>query len=118
MHKNDVGRHGEEIAVRHLVQHGFDIVGRNIHMRIGEIDIVAKRQDVYHFVEVKTRLGDSFERAGFSLTHKKLKHLKMAVEAYMKKYELFDCDISVDFVAIDIGANGEISIDWNYNISI
>ena len=53
--RGDVGRHGEEIAVSYLVENGYRILGRNITFKVGEIDIVAEKDDVLCFVEVRTR---------------------------------------------------------------
>lgn len=49
-----VGQIGEEIAVKHLVKQGFEILDRNYRKKYGEIDIVAKKDGILHFVEVKT----------------------------------------------------------------
>jgi Holliday junction resolvase-like predicted endonuclease len=50
----DVGKIGEDTAARFLVKQGFMIVERNYWKKYGEIDIVAKKKGVIHFVEVKT----------------------------------------------------------------
>ena len=49
----DIGREGEEIALRHLKQLGFAIVETNYRYgRNGEIDIIAKDGEVLVFCEV------------------------------------------------------------------
>lgn len=118
MKNQEIGRHGEAIVVSYLRAKGYQIIDQNCHMRIGEIDIVAKRDDTYHFVEVKTRLNEAYDGALSSLTARKIKHFKNAVLAYQKKYCLFDYDISLDFAAVDIEESGEIHVDWHDNISI
>lgn len=50
----NVGKKGEEIAVKHLVKLGFKIIDRNYRQKLGEIDIVAEKNKIIHFVEVKT----------------------------------------------------------------
>lgn len=52
--KKIVGNLGEDIAARFLKEKGFEIVVRNYRKKFGEIDIVAKRTRMVHFVEVKT----------------------------------------------------------------
>lgn len=49
------GRAGEEFAARTLEKLGYRILARNVHSPYGEIDLVAQRDDVICFVEVKTR---------------------------------------------------------------
>jgi len=53
MDKQITGRTGEDLAVRFLIERGFKIVERNYRKKWGEIDIVAEKDDVLHFVEVK-----------------------------------------------------------------
>jgi putative endonuclease len=53
--KDVVGRHGEELAARHLEAAGLQIVARNWRCRAGELDIVARDGPVLVFAEVKTR---------------------------------------------------------------
>ena len=58
--KDAVGRHGEELAARHLEAAGLQILVRNWRCREGELDIVARDGDVLVFVEVKTRSSLAF----------------------------------------------------------
>ncbi len=48
------GQAGEERAARFLKRKGFKILGRNIRLGRGELDIVACNHDLLLFVEVKT----------------------------------------------------------------
>ena len=56
----DIGRAGEELASMLLLQRGYHILARNFACRLGEIDIIAEKEGVLHFVEVKTRLTDTY----------------------------------------------------------
>jgi|SRR3989338_4883860 len=49
-----IGELGEDIACRWLGKKGFTIIDRNYTKKWGEIDIVAERRGVTHFVEVKS----------------------------------------------------------------
>ncbi|MDR6865994.1 putative endonuclease [Microbacterium resistens] len=53
--KDDLGRAGEQRAVRHLTRQGYRILDRNWRCEHGELDIVAVRGRVLAVVEVKTR---------------------------------------------------------------
>lgn len=59
--KQVVGNLGEEIASRFLINKGFEIVDRNYRKKFGEIDIVAKKEEIIHFVEVKTVSRDNLK---------------------------------------------------------
>jgi len=49
-----IGEKGEDIAVMFLVKHGFSVIERNYTKKCGEVDIVAQKDSILHFVEVKT----------------------------------------------------------------
>ncbi|MFA4890184.1 MAG: YraN family protein [Candidatus Paceibacterota bacterium] len=52
--KQKVGEIGEDVACTFLEKHGYDIIDRNYRKKWGELDIVAKKDGVLHFVEVKS----------------------------------------------------------------
>jgi putative endonuclease len=52
-----LGALGEELAARHLVARGYEIVDRNFRTRYGELDLVAVGERSLVFCEVKTRRG-------------------------------------------------------------
>ena len=56
--KQNVGNVGENIACRFLEKRGFRIVERNYRKKWGEIDIIAEKDNILHFVEVKTNRAD------------------------------------------------------------
>jgi Holliday junction resolvase-like predicted endonuclease len=51
----DKGKWGEELAASYLRHKGYQIVFHNFHSKYGELDIVAKKNNLLVFVEVKTR---------------------------------------------------------------
>ena len=53
-----IGKYGEEIAKNFLIKNGFEIIETNYrYSRIAEIDIIASKNDILHFVEVKNFLA-------------------------------------------------------------
>ena len=58
--RKEVGAIGENVAAEYLKRHGFSIRDRNYVKKTGELDIIAKKEDTLHFVEVKTILTDRF----------------------------------------------------------
>lgn len=52
--KQKTGEIGENVAVKHFVKHFFEILDRNYRKKWGEIDMVAKKGNILHFIEVKT----------------------------------------------------------------
>jgi putative endonuclease len=57
---NDLGKWGEELAAGWLTEQGFLVRHRNWRYRRGEIDIIATRGEVYHFIEIKCSIGNTF----------------------------------------------------------
>ena len=52
--KQIIGRLGEDIAKKYLENKGFTIICLNYRKKCGEIDIIAKKGEITHFIEVKT----------------------------------------------------------------
>ena len=63
MNRAERGRAAEDAAAALLEAHGYRIVGRNVRLPGGEIDIVARDGDTVVFVEVKARASASFGSA-------------------------------------------------------
>jgi putative endonuclease len=95
----ETGQLGEDIACRFLVKHGFEVVERNYWKKCGEIDIVAKKGNKLHFVEVKSVSceinpevpynEDSF-RPEDNLHPWKLQRLSRVVQTYLLEKDVSD----------------------------
>ena len=48
------GEYGEEICIQFLKNNGYVVIDRNYTLPIGEIDIIAKKNEIIHFIEVKS----------------------------------------------------------------
>lgn len=77
-----VGKLGERLAKEYLERSGFTILHQNWQHRHWEIDIIATRADVLHFVEVKTRRSLRFGYPEADVTRKKLRYIIKAAEEY------------------------------------
>ncbi len=95
MNTTSKGNKFETIACKYLVSKNFTIVDRNYHAKkLGEIDIIAIKDDIYHFIEVKS--GDSFE-AVYNITPSKLYKLYRSIDYYIKVKNL-DVSYCVDAI--------------------
>ncbi len=79
------GMDAEDRACRFLLELGFEIIERNFHSRFGEIDIIAIKDQVLHFVEVKS--GASFEPL-YAITPKKMDRILKTLQFYIFKHQL------------------------------
>ena len=55
MTRKEIGDLGEDFTARYLEERGCEILCRNFRIRGGEIDIIAKKGELLHIVEVKSR---------------------------------------------------------------
>jgi len=89
------GKVFENRAIEYLKLNNFEIIEVNYFAKkLGEIDIIAKKDDVYHFVEVKS--GKNFE-AIYNITASKLNKIYKSIELYMKHKNL-DVSYCVDVI--------------------
>jgi putative endonuclease len=91
------GNIAEDKAVLFLEERGYFIAERNFYSRFGEIDIIATKDDVLHFVEVKS--GEDYELAVQNITPSKISKLIKTAHVYMKKNSL-DCDFTLDAIIV------------------
>ena len=91
------GNQAEDKAVEFLYDKGFAIIERNFYSRFGEIDIIASKDEVLHFIEVKS--GEDYELAIQNITPTKLSRLIKTANVYMKKNS-FDGDFQLDAVVV------------------
>ena len=103
------GQIAEDEAIIYLQKLEFMIIDRNFNAKFGEIDIVAKKDDVIHFVEVKS--GKIFEPI-YNITPIKIARLTKTIEIYLKKKNL-DFDYQLDAVIIE---DGEIQLYENITL--
>ena len=61
--RKDIGALGETVAAEYLKRHGMRIVARNVARKTGEIDVIARKGNTLHFVEVKSILCREFPAA-------------------------------------------------------
>lgn len=93
--KRSIGNIGEDYSARYLESKGYRILGRNVYVSKNEIDIIAEKDDVISFVEIKTRtfsarysspLGGT--RPANAVTLKKRLNLINAGLGYISKHNI------------------------------
>ncbi len=111
--KRRLGDIGENIAWEFLKKHGFEIIERNYLRKWGEIDIVAIKGGVIHFVEVKSVSHETYRGPASVVTHGtsgefrpednmhpwKLKRLGRTIQTYLLHKKL-DCDWQLDLITV------------------
>lgn len=105
----DTGRRGEQAAVDYLRRAGFVILERNWRSGRYELDIVARRWDELHFVEVKTRRADGLTTPEEALTHRKFAALRRAAAIYMAQRGV-RLEPQFDLAAVDVAPDGAMTV--------
>ncbi len=105
-----IGQLGETCAIDLLRREGLHIVARNWRSGSYELDVVAERQGVLYFVEVKTRQTDGLTTPEEALTAHKRRSLLRAAQAFLAtagaRYEGYE--IQFDLVAVTVDADGKM----------
>jgi len=80
---NDLGRKGESLAKAHLEEAGYEILNENwTHGKL-EVDLIAYKDRVIIFAEVKTRTGNGFGEPEDFVDARKQKLLAKAADEYI-----------------------------------
>ncbi len=125
MNTKELGSLGEKVAINYLKKRGYKILDKNYSPKFvsgpqrGEIDIIAKKDDIVSFIEVKTlrqglRLssaecpqGKPFSPEDKVDYWKQRKILKMAESWLMEKKIALDLPWQVDVVSIRIDSGSK-----------
>ena len=100
MNKKELGKLGEDIAASYLKRHGYEILERNFTNRIGEIDIIARNNNVLCFIEVKTRADDRLGRPEEAISKTKQRKISQVVLSYLKMHGIYEGDFRFDVAAV------------------
>lgn len=98
--KRATGDLGEDIACKFLMKQGFDILDRNYSRKWGELDIIAKKSNQIHFIEVKTVSHVTF-RPEENMHPWKLRRLSRIIQTYMLHKKL-DCEWQLDLITVKL----------------
>jgi putative endonuclease len=119
MSNQQTGQQGETLAAAYLQQQGYDIITRNWHCPVGELDIIARQAKALVFVEVRTRRAVTSETAFASISIAKRQRLMAAIYAYLQAHDLENADWRVDVVAVALQRHKppliehlEDALDW------
>ncbi len=107
MERKELGKKGEEIALRFLKKNGYRMIERNYICKMGEMDIIAREKDTLVFIEVKTRTSTEFGPPQLAVNASKQRQLSKVALNYLNERRLKDVKARFDVVAILLGQKGE-----------
>jgi putative endonuclease len=85
-----IGDIGEEIAKGYLEKNNYMIIERNFRCKLGEVDMIAKDEKYFCFIEVKTRHGTYYGTPAEAVNHIKQHKIIMCAQFYILKMQLFE----------------------------
>jgi putative endonuclease len=89
----EIGKYGEDLAAR------YEILARNVRIERLELDIIARKDEVVVFVEVKTRQNVQFGEPYENVTEEKQERLIRAAEEYMSMH-FPDSEMQLDIISV------------------
>jgi putative endonuclease len=99
MSKNKkIGSLGEKLALQYCLENGYELIDKNWTVGHKEIDLILRKDDVYIFVEVKTRTNLKMGMPENAISHAKIKNITEASQTFLidKQYK----DVRFDVISI------------------
>jgi putative endonuclease len=98
-----IGKVGEDLAEKYLVNKDYYILSKNYHSRFGEIDIIASDGKSIVFVEVKTRTQNQFGSPLEATTKLKLSKMVKTSQFYLSQRNLHGQPYRFDAIEVIFG---------------
>ncbi len=98
-YRNDFGALGEQSACDYLVKNGYVVVERNWRHHHDEVDIIASKDDLLVFVEVKARACSSVRSPLQAVDFDKREAYIRCANAYMRQKRLYN-EVRFDVVCV------------------
>lgn len=99
--RQELGKHGEDLACRELESRGHSVMTRRYRTKWGELDIVTKHGEWTVFVEVRAKSSSSFGDPSESVTSQKQQRLVSMALDYCTRYNLHNSPCRFDVVSIE-----------------
>jgi putative endonuclease len=101
--RKQVGKQGEEIALRFLKKEKFTILAQNYRCKFGEVDIIARdKNNVISFIEVKTRTSQMYGTPQEAVNKRKQAQICKVAMEFVQRYKLENCQFRFDVIAISL----------------
>ena len=94
------GKNGENIARTYLKKQGYKIIDSNYKTKIGEIDIIAIKDKILTFVEVKSRYDDTYGRPSEAVNTYKAKKIRDVATIFLMSNDIAYEGISFDIIEV------------------
>lgn len=115
MNKRALGGIYESLAIEYLSNSAYKLIETNYYSPYGEVDLIMKRDEVLHFIEVKFRSNNFYGSPRSSISATKKKRLKLTAVHYLKAQDCGWSPFKIGFIGITI-ENKNLVFDYIENI--
>jgi len=113
MDRQKVGRAAEDAAVRFLESRGLEVLLRNYRRRLGELDVIARDQDVLVIAEVRTRANDAFGGSAASVgAGKQRRIVRAAAQLLQRRKDLAALRVRFDVIVVREASAPKPRVEW------
>lgn len=109
--KDAVGRYGEDVAARHVVARGWQVLARNWRCSDGELDLVALDGRELVVVEVKTRRSTTYGSPAEAVTARKLARVRRLAARWLAEHDVRPASVRVDVVCVTVPRSGAALVE-------
>ena len=100
-HHNDLGKYGERLGADYLAQHQFSVLHTNWKYSYYEIDVIASKNNVLHFIEIKTRLSVNFGLPEEGADRRKWQNIQRAAQVFQHRNPMWQ-RVQYDLLSIRV----------------
>ncbi|TET23092.1 MAG: YraN family protein [Candidatus Cloacimonadota bacterium] len=113
--KRAIGINGEKIASAYVKKMGLTILETNYRQKTGEIDIIAAKNNLIAFIEVKIRQTHQYGHPEEAIDRKKKRRMIRTAKYYLVTHNLYDKQVvRFDVLAIQ-GKESSYDIEYFEN---
>jgi putative endonuclease len=113
-----VGDIGEQAAANYLYDAGYEIVERKYRSKIGEIDIIARIENILVFIEVKTRRNTTYGFPAEAVTYRKQQKIINTASCYLQYIHNTNIYCRFDVIEVFLNENNKITCNHITNAFI
>lgn len=113
MNKREIGKLGEDIAVKFFESQNIKIIKRNYFTKFGEIDLIGFENKTIIFIEVKLRYSSGFGVPYESVNQKKLDRLRKSALMFLSENNYGEIDCRFDVLSLQyIPVDESFKVEW------
>lgn len=100
MHTRALGGQNEQLVAQHLLRSGYTLLDANAACRLGEVDLIAERDGILCFVEVRSRSTSVWGDPSQTVTVAKQRKIVKAAMQWLQRHRAFERMIRFDVASV------------------